>query len=101
MGAIRLWLGDRKKPSGVEDAPQGHLAHNTVKLVHSGKYPSVFFKFRCGDEEIRVQATVRLAVSIEEAARILRLCYMKLEGGASKGAVIKYRDELYRCRDAD
>jgi len=77
-----------------EDAPTDSMAHKAVKFV-SSKHAYCFEMTRDGKREF-MQATVKAANSCaEDAARIARLCYLRLEAGDAKDAVVRYRNSLY------
>jgi hypothetical protein len=69
--------------------PCGHAAHQEVRYTKNGW--RVLFVL----DGVRFQVTVQKAeCSIEAALRIGRLCYKKMDAGASKAECIAYRDEL-------
>jgi len=77
----------------IEDAPPGHDAWRAVKKV--GAEILAFEYHAAGAERIRVQLTFKAAGGTrEETARILRLCYLRAEGGASKEELEAYKKTL-------
>ncbi|CAE8629743.1 unnamed protein product [Polarella glacialis] len=80
----------------LEDAPAGHIAYEAVKELPAHEWPYAYFIFRRSDDEtIRLQATEKQAGSMAHAAKICRLCYMRLAAGNSRSEAFAYRSELY------
>ncbi|CAE8663479.1 unnamed protein product [Polarella glacialis] len=80
----------------LEDAPAGHIAYEAVKELPAHEWPYAYFIFRRSDDEtIRLQATEKQAGSMARAAKICRLCYMRLAAGNSRSEAFAYRSELY------
>mmetsp|Transcript_8922 Transcript_8922/g.19630 ORF Transcript_8922/g.19630 Transcript_8922/m.19630 type:complete len:660 (+) Transcript_8922:166-2145(+) len=83
--------------AGVEDAPAGSIAWSKVKLESSGN--SSGYKVDC--MEANSKKRVKMFISLqnvngshEDAARIARLLYSKIEAGTAKAEVFKLKDEL-------
>jgi hypothetical protein len=83
---------------GGEDVPLDHVAWDICRTYPSEKYPPVSFYVEFEDgRKIPLQTTTQAAGgNILEAERIARLCYVKMEKGFSKDAVIEYRNQLYK-----
>lgn len=86
------------KPVITADALAGSLAHQKVTYRKSGNLFK--FKFLRDGEVINFQTTVVAAGGCkEDAARIARFCYERLEAGATKEEVIRLRSGFYhRCQ---
>lgn len=83
---------------GGEDAPAGSPAWSEciVQIAHTSPLVSCSFLLKSG-KTLPFQTTQAAAGgSILDADRILRLCWVKLNAGASKEAVIAYRNKLYQ-----
>mmetsp|Transcript_23553 Transcript_23553/g.42500 ORF Transcript_23553/g.42500 Transcript_23553/m.42500 type:complete len:697 (+) Transcript_23553:168-2258(+) len=85
----------------TEDAPPESRAHQKVHFTEQKQ--NAYFKFRHEDGTVtRGQATVRAAGgSAEDAKRIARVMWHKLEQGMQKAEMEAYREELYRRINPD
>mmetsp|Transcript_121985 Transcript_121985/g.215935 ORF Transcript_121985/g.215935 Transcript_121985/m.215935 type:complete len:1759 (-) Transcript_121985:56-5332(-) len=76
--------------SKAKDAPANHVAWTRVrsKFTPGREVAFIFFNPEDGKDEIRLQVQASAAGgSLEEAQRICRLCYLKMEEGKSKQEV--------------
>eukprot|EP00931_Biecheleriopsis_adriatica_P070559 TRINITY_DN4431_c0_g1_i1.p1 TRINITY_DN4431_c0_g1~~TRINITY_DN4431_c0_g1_i1.p1 ORF type:complete len:915 (-),score=245.51 TRINITY_DN4431_c0_g1_i1:38-2737(-) len=77
------------------DVPDGHEAFKKVKVKDHTYGPIAMFMFQAeGGVKHQFQCTAKAAGSIEDACRILRLCYAKFQEGLSKEDVKIYRDGI-------
>jgi len=84
------------------DAPADSMAHQKVHLrSEEGSGTCVFSFLQPDGQRVRFQTTASAANgSVEDALRIARLCYAKLEAGCSKTELDRYRQELYAaCKE--
>lgn len=82
---------------GVE-APENSEAWEVCKCSNVlGKTPTVAFDYvRSDGNKFHFQTTGAVAGSVLQAERIARLCWVKINAGASKDSALKLRNELYR-----
>eukprot|EP00930_Biecheleria_cincta_P067995 TRINITY_DN5500_c0_g1_i1.p1 TRINITY_DN5500_c0_g1~~TRINITY_DN5500_c0_g1_i1.p1 ORF type:complete len:594 (+),score=79.93 TRINITY_DN5500_c0_g1_i1:31-1812(+) len=80
------------------DAPPGHDAWSMVKSrMRDGRKDQSFqFRYRSASTDtIVLQTTATAAGGSEAAAKIARLCYVRISQGCRKAEVLAFRDELY------
>jgi len=88
-------LAQQSYSSMLEDAPAASLAHQRVKLNAEKRY----YTFKLRRDGVRSEIFVTLGSTGDDhdaSAKICRLCYVKMESGASKDEVIAYRNELLK-----
>jgi len=85
--------GSLERGTGPEvDVPPDHVAHTKVKIQgRNGSCPRACFVHNGDVKGTHIQVTAKQAGSLEEAARICRLCYWYIDNGFSKEEVLVFR----------
>lgn len=101
MAMKRLWMTGKgrkpKLPPAIEmDVPAKSIAWKAVKMTNTGKF-YVFKHARPCGEIVRYAVSVRAACNhYEDAARIARICFVRIQMGASIAQADELRQSLYR-----
>lgn len=91
--------GEKPAPLIQEDAPPESAAHNMVKTKAHDKVGNARVHFNAkakNGEKISFQVTVVASGGCEESAwRIARMCYARVENGATKEEIHQFRSDMY------
>merc|ERR1712136_484711 len=91
--------GEKPAPLIQEDAPPESAAHNMVKTKAHDKVGNAMVHFNAkanNGEKISFQVTVVASGGCEESAwRIARMCYARVENGATKEEIHQFRSDMY------
>mmetsp|Transcript_70936 Transcript_70936/g.140774 ORF Transcript_70936/g.140774 Transcript_70936/m.140774 type:complete len:944 (-) Transcript_70936:28-2859(-) len=92
-----MLYGECEGIANDDDAPEDNEAWKSCRANLKHKNPLVGFAYQVeSGPKIPFQTTIKAAGSVMNAERIARLCWVKLEQGLCKDAVVAYRNDLYK-----